>query len=115
MGRIHAVLCYYLLPTDLNVDVKSIKSSFEVESNSVIDDEKVTLRWKGNAESSREKMAIPEVGRKFIRHQCIVATEFIRTLEACTSDCKCVANMIDASLTAIKHSALLSSARQISL
>jgi len=43
MGRIHAILRYYLLPTDLDVDVKSIKTSSEVGSNLAIDDEKITL------------------------------------------------------------------------
>lgn len=41
MGRIHAVLRYYLLPTDLDVDAKSIKISSEIESKfCAIDDEK---------------------------------------------------------------------------
>jgi len=43
MGRIHAILRYYLLPTDLDVDVKSVETSSEVGSNLVIDDEKITL------------------------------------------------------------------------
>lgn len=43
IGRIHAVLRYYLLPIDLDVDAKSVKTSSEVESNSLIGDEKVTL------------------------------------------------------------------------
>lgn len=30
MGRIHAVLRYYLLPSDPDVDAKSVKTSFEV-------------------------------------------------------------------------------------
>lgn len=112
MGRIHAALCYYLLPTDLNVDAKSIKSSFEVESNSVIDDERVTLRKvRGKRQPS------PELGRKFIRRRCSIVVyriySHIRGLHIGLR--MCCRYMIDASLTAIKRSALLSSARQISL
>jgi len=43
MGRIYAILRYYLLPTDLDVDVKSVETSSKIGSNLVIDDEKITL------------------------------------------------------------------------
>lgn len=64
-------------------------------------------------ESLKEKTAVPELGRSIF--DVDTASEFIRTLETRALDYNCAADMMDAPLMAIKHSALLSSVRQISL